>query len=103
MAKERIKVRYEFMEFNTPATLVLNEPASLHFINVSPAVGQTIIINNTFILDRFIEQQAGTSINPAELKLDNNDNEQDETNYTIRFPAGDGLLKVIVKYFTKEN
>lgn len=105
MKKERQKVRYEFYVFESTAstrinqTLVLDNPISVKFINVSSTINSQVIINNSYYLNpyKFLGNPLGGQY-PFELVLNNNLNEFDVTTYAIR---SDFLTKLVVvaKYF----
>jgi hypothetical protein len=107
-------IKREFFVFNSDATLVLENPLSIEFINCYNGTFVSndgeVVINNTIILTPFWKT-LGLSGNPAltppmfstpySLILNNNENEQDTTQYTIRFKGGlitENRLFVIVKY-----
>jgi hypothetical protein len=107
-------IRREFFVFNTDQTLVLENPLSIQFINCYNGIGATqegqVIINNTFVLTPYwkslgfsgsaIIVPAFDSASPYFLNLENNLNEQDATQYTIKFFNNNpsNRLFVIVKY-----
>jgi hypothetical protein len=109
-----INIKREFFVFSSDQTLVLENPLSVHFINCYNGAGATqegqCIINNSMVLTPFwktlgfsgsaVIVPAFDSASPYELKLENNDNEQDTTQYTIRFfnNSTQNRLFVIVKY-----
>lgn len=100
MKYKKQNIRYEFFKFSsstTPVstTLVLNDPASVQFFNVSTFVGGQVTINNAFTLDSI---NAVAPTNPNNLILKNNINEFDSTNYSIILQPGT-LVTVIVKYY----
>jgi hypothetical protein len=107
MIKEKQKVRYEFYNFQTgptgisQQTLVLENPASIKFVCTGTGGGaDQVIINNTYILCPINVFMTGVPQFPFELILNNNINEIDVTNYSIRItsPANSINLKVVAKY-----
>jgi hypothetical protein len=106
MKLDKSNIRYEFYSFETgptgnfSTTLVLNKPASIQFILCGTGnVNDFCVINNLFNLSPI-----GTLIAPRELPfeliLNNNLNEIDNTNYTIRIqsPLNSVQLKIVCKY-----
>jgi hypothetical protein len=107
-------IKREFFVFSTDQTLVLENPLSVEFINCYNGVGATqegqCIINNAFVLTPFwktlgfsgsaVIVPAFDSASPYQLTLNNNIDEQDTTQYTIRFfnNSTQNRLFVIVKY-----
>ena len=109
MKKVRQKVRYEFYNFQTGPTgitqinLVLENPTSIKFVLTgNGGATDECIINNTYNLQPLgIYTSVGGANYPYELILNNNINEIDITNYSIRItsPANSINLKVVAKYF----
>lgn len=99
---QKTKVYYEFRSFDRDTTLILDKPASVTF-QVAGLGADDIIINNTYILRSRGDSLNGTFKYPWELTLNNNENETDITNYTIRFTALGYVLQVIIKYFENPN
>jgi len=103
---KRQKVKYQFLKYSSvtlggsfTTTLVLSNPSSVEFILTGTAIGNgNAKINNTYNLDTLSKFITATAINPYFLKLDNNENEIDVTDYQITlFNVCD--LTIIVKYF----
>lgn len=101
------KVRYEFYNFQSTnldfsTTLVLNNPASVKFICTdSNLANAKTIINNVYVLQGLVDFTNGTAFYPYELILDNNENEIDVTNYTIKLQPN-SELQVVAKYYVND-
>lgn len=107
-------IKREFFVFNSDATLVLENPLSVEFINCYTGIAITnegeVTINNSLVLIPYwrslglsgnVLLQPPQFASPYTIKLDNNNNEQDTTQYTIRFNGNvitENRLFVIVKY-----
>lgn len=107
-------IKREFFVFNSDATLVLENPLSVEFINCYNGIAITnegeVTINNSFVLTpywRSLGLSGSPLLNPLlfaspyKLTLNNNADEQDTTQYTIRFFNNNNTtnrLFVIVKY-----
>lgn len=106
-------IKREFFIFNTDQTLVLENPLSVQFINCYNGISITndgeVTINNSFVLTPFWKTlglsgnpiiQPPQFASPYLLTLENNEDEQDTTQYTIRFANNNtnNRLFVIVKY-----
>jgi hypothetical protein len=108
MIKKKQKVRYEFFNFQTgptglsQQTLVLENPANIKFVCTGTGgANDSVIINNSYELKPIGIFTTIGSAYPYELILNNNINEFDVTNYSIRIisPANSINLKVVVKYY----
>jgi len=95
---EKQKVSYEIRTIDQPQTLVLERPASLHFINVSQIIGNTLTINQDYTLQCYRDFVSGVATFPSELILNNNSNEQDTTVYRISGTPNEFICKIIIKY-----
>jgi len=101
------KVRYEFYNFQSTSldfstTLVLNNPASVKFICTDSNLSNAkTIINNVYVLQGLVDFTNGTAFYPYELILDNNENEIDVTNYTIKLQPN-SELQVVAKYYVND-
>lgn len=107
-------IKREFFIFSTDQTLVLENPLSIEFVNCYNGAGATqegqVTINNAFVLTPFWKTlglsgsaviiPSSDSSSPYFLTLNNNPDEQDNTQYTIRFfnNSTQNRLFVIVKY-----
>jgi hypothetical protein len=106
-------IKREIFIFNTDQTLVLENPLSVQFINCYNGILLTnegeVTINNSFVLIpywRSLGLSGNTLLQPPQfaspyfLTLENNADEQDTTQYTIRFNNNNtnNRLFVIVKY-----
>tara|TARA_R110002126_G_scaffold64116_6_gene164362 strand:- start:337 stop:675 length:339 start_codon:yes stop_codon:yes gene_type:complete len=106
-------IKREFFVFNTDSTLVLENPLSVEFINGYNGIAITnegeVTINNSFVLVPYWKSLglSGSALlqppqfaSPYFLTLNNNSDEQDTTQYTIRFNNNNtgNRLFVIVKY-----
>lgn len=89
-------ILYEFRQITTDQILVLDNPASVWFQMLG--VGGFVTINNLYRLQSFQDSNSPLGLFDWQLKLDNNVNELDVTNYIIRF-AGTGSLNLIIKYY----
>jgi hypothetical protein len=98
MAKTR--VYYEFRSIETNQTLVLENPAQVTF-QVNGGLGSSLVINNNYLLVGRIESFTNYT-DPWELILNNNENEIDVTQYSIRFNTP-CVLNVIIKYYDKSE
>jgi hypothetical protein len=106
------KVRYEFYSYETGptglfnTTLVLDNPASIKFVltGTGNTTADFCVINNLYNLQPINLIVPGPPrIYPSELILNNNFNEIDKTNYTIRILCNTNTiqLKIVVKYLVK--
>jgi hypothetical protein len=101
------KVRYEFYNFQSTSldfstTLVLNNPASVKFICTDSNLSNAkTIINNVYVLQGLVDFTNGTAFYPYELILDNNENEIDVANYTIKLQPN-SELQVVAKYYVND-
>lgn len=106
------KVRYEFLVFNTNTTINLEKPLSVTFMNLTtesnPNFGDVNINRYIFLTPYWRSLGSSQSVPlgvaqygfPYIIKLENNKNEIDVTQYTIQFrgtSVGNRLV-VIVKY-----
>jgi len=98
---KKIKVKYEFKLYDRNQTIVLNNPSQVQFINISNVPGGLVIINNFLTLNSVRDSITGFGPppNPSQITLNNNTDEEDTTNYTCQFPANEGILLVIAKYY----
>lgn len=94
------EVIYEFKVFTEPATLVLNNPAEITFINQGLG-GGICIINNVIRLSPSNAVVQGIGDYNDRIVLRPNLNEQDTTDYNIRWQGAIGELIVICKYYRK--
>tara|TARA_R110000868_G_scaffold234622_1_gene488340 strand:- start:253 stop:591 length:339 start_codon:yes stop_codon:yes gene_type:complete len=108
-----MKIVREFYTYSQNATLVLNNPISIQFINCYDGIqvaneGQ-VTINNVFTLVPYWKSlglagspliQPNDFASPYFLNLENSINENDVTEYKIRFAGNypENRLFVIVKY-----
>ena len=97
MAKTKIK--YEITKYDRAQILTLESPAEITFINISSIIGAQVVINQNLTLDSVRDTNSGIAINPNSVNMKNNENEEDTTNYQLQFPANEGILLVIAKYF----
>jgi|688.fasta_scaffold987349_2 hypothetical protein len=97
----KTKILYEIRQIQTDQILVLDKPASVWF-QVLGAGGGFVIINNLYRLEPFQNSNSALGVVDWQLKLDNNVNELDVTNYTIRF-AGASQLTIIIKYYEQPD
>ena len=106
-------IKREFFVFSTDSTLVLENPLSVEFINCYNGISITsegeVTINNSLVLTPFwktlglsgnVLLQPPQFSTPYSVKLENNEDEQDTTQYTIRFNNNNtsNRLFVVVKY-----
>ena len=98
---QKTKVLYEIRQIETDQILVLDKPASVWF-QLLGAGGGFVIINNIYRLEPFQNSNSALGVVDWQLKLDNNVNELDVTNYTIRF-AGAAQLTIIIKYYEQPD
>jgi hypothetical protein len=106
-------IKREFFVFNTDSTLVLENPLSVQFINCYNGISITsegeVTINNSLVLTPYWKSlglsgntllQPPQFASPYQITLNNNPDEQDTTQYTIRFNNNNtgNRLFVIVKY-----
>jgi hypothetical protein len=107
-------IKREFFVFNSDSTLVLENPLSVEFINCYNGILLTnegdVTINNSLVLTPYWKSlglsgnvllQPPQFASPYSIKLENNEDEQDTTQYTIRFFNNNNTtnrLFVIVKY-----
>ena len=106
-------IKREFFVFNTDSTLVLENPLSVQFINCYNGISITnegdVTINNSLVLTPYWKSlglsgnvllQPPQFASPYQITLNNNADEQDTTQYTIRFNNNNtaNRLFVIVKY-----
>jgi len=94
------EVIYEFKVFTEPATLVLNNPAEITFINQGLG-GGICIINNVIRLSTSADVVQGIGDYNDRITLRPNLNETDTTDYNIRWQGSIGQLVVICKYYKK--
>lgn len=94
------EVIYEFKVFTEPATLVLNNPAEITFINQGLG-GGICIINNVIRLNNSNNVINGIADYYDRITLRPNINEIDTTDYNIRWQGAVGQLVVICKYYRK--
>ena len=101
---EKTRVYYEFRQINTDQVLILDRPAQVTFQAFGLALGQKVIINNSYtLISRLESLDLLSGIYNSELILNNNLNEIDVTNYQIRFTGTSILLVVIIKYYENPN
>ena len=98
---EKTRIYYEFRTINTNQTLVLENPAQVTF-QCTGAPTNGVVINNIYRLETRIDAQSISFNSPWELVLNNNLNEIDVTQYTIRF-IGTCNLDIIIKYFEQKT
>lgn len=98
---QKTRVLYEIRQIQTDQILVLDNPASVWF-QLLGAGGGFVIINNIYRLEPFQNSNSAGGVVDWQLKLDNNVNELDVTNYTIRF-AGAAQLTIIIKYYEQPD
>lgn len=106
-------IKREFFVFNADSTLVLENPLSIQFINCYNNISITnegdVTINNSLVLTPYWKSlglsgnvllQPPQFASPYQITLNNNADEQDTTQYTIRFnnKSTGNRLFVIVKY-----
>lgn len=103
---KRQKVRYEFYTFSgqvgvivTQINLKLENPASIKFVYEGLA-GSFAQINNIYFLSPLIDTNTGVAPYPSTLVLENNQDEIDVTNYSLKI--GQGQVVIICKYFINE-
>jgi hypothetical protein len=97
---QKTKILYEFRQIQTDQILVLDNPASVWFQMLG--FGGFVTINNNYRLQSFQDSNSPAGLFDWQLKLDNNVNELDVTNYVIRF-AGTGSLNIIIKYYEQPD
>jgi hypothetical protein len=97
------EVRYEFFVFTENTTIDLYNPASVTFINTSIFTDDLVTINNVINLQSLPDNAGSLPKFQNQLILNNNPEEIDLTQYTIKFnPRNDqNNLTVICKYFVK--
>lgn len=108
MEKKPQKVTYEVITVDGTGningitqTLKLSNPASIKFICLSFGIGSRATINNNFQLQAYKDSTNPlTGLEPFELILNNNINEIDVTQYTVKT---DCIVRVICKYYVNEN
>ena len=93
---QKTPILYEFRQVTTDQILVLDNPASVWFQMLG--TGGFVTINNIYRLQSYLESNSAAGLFDWQLKLDNNVNEIDVTNYVLRF-AGTGSLNLIIKYY----
>ena len=98
---QKTPIIYEFRIINSDQVLVLDKPAQITFQLLGVA-GQSVVINNTFVLLTRTESLQVPYKAPWELVLENNVNEIDITNYVIRF-IGTPSLYLIIKYYEQPD
>ena len=106
-------IKREFFVFNTDSTLVLENPLSVQFINCYNGISITnegdVTINNSLVLTPYWKSlglsgnvllQPPQFASPYKITLNNNADERDTTQYTIRFNNNNtgNRLFVIFKY-----
>ena len=96
---EKTRIYYEFRTIQTNQTLVLENPAQVTFQCIG-ALGDSLVINNNYRLSSRIEAFTNYT-EPWELVLNNNVNEIDVTDYTIRFNTP-CVLNIIIKYYEQK-
>lgn len=103
MCCKKQKVKFEYLTISTPQTLVLDDPASVAFYNVSSNAGDTIVINNVLTLSSPITSSAiPPSPAPTFINIQTNAGEIDTTIYQVQFPTGTGTLLLVKKYYVSE-
>lgn len=107
---EKIKpVYHQFYKFgglteDTAETIVLRHPSYIKFTVVGlSCVGSrtglnSVIINNFFELQPYIDTLTGIASFPYELELPMQQNEADFTQWTLKIPAG-VIVNVVTKYY----
>ena len=99
---QKTRVLYEFRQIQTDQVLVLDRPASVWFQMLGS--GGFVTINNNYRLQSYLESNSPLGLFDWQLKLDNNVNELDVTNYIIRFAVpGIVSLNLIIKYYEQPD
>lgn len=101
------KVRYEFFTYQgqigtlvTQINLKIENPASIKFSCVGPPF-TLAVINNIYFLGPVIEFVNGTGTLPYELILENNGDEIDVTNYSLKLTPS-AVVTVVCKYYVND-
>ena len=103
MNSKKQKVKFEYLTVSTPQTLVLDDPASVSFYNVSNNAGDDIVINNVLRLASPITSASvPPNPNPTFINIQTNQGELDTTIYQVQFPTGTGTLLLIKKYYVDQ-
>ena len=99
---QKTKVLYEFRQIQTDQILVLDNPASITFQMLGS--GGFVTINNLHRLQSYAESNSPLGLFDWQLTLNNNVNELDVTNYSIRFAVpGIVSLNLIIKYYEQPD
>ena len=96
----KTKILYEFRQIETDQVLVLDKPAQITFILFGS--GGFATINNLYKIQSFADSKSALGYLDYKLVLDNNVNEIDVTNYTIRLVGGQSLT-LIIKYYEQPD
>jgi hypothetical protein len=93
------RVYYEFRTLQGNQTLILEKPAQVTFQYLGSIYGQCHINQGVFLEPRQFSLSSTYKF-PFQVTLNNNENEEDRTIYTIRFFGYLGnQLRAIIKYY----
>ena len=90
----KTKVLNEIRQIQTDQILVLDNPASVRFQVLGSGAG-FVVINNIYRLQPFLESNSPLGVVNWYLDFNNNVNEIDVTQFTIRFTAPLNLFIII--------
>ena len=97
----KTKVLNEIRQIQTDQILVLDNPASVRFQVLGSGAG-FVVINNIYRLQPFLESNSPLGVVNWYLDFNNNVNEIDVTQFTIRFTAPLNLF-IIIKYYEQPD